>query len=220
MTLFPEWQAEHGGKHIDKKLAAMHTLYGTKPGHICGECMHFQRYRQSATWFKCDLNKMVGSSTDWRYRWLACGKFEGEPKPTGMTMKAITLTQPWATLVALGLKVTETRSWRTAYRGPLAIHAAKGLTKEAVQIGYSQPFRQHLKAAGYTVVTAMPRGAIVATCQLVDCVPTDKYQGKDMLDFAFGDYSSGRWAWKLEEIKPLDKPIPARGALSLWDWLH
>lgn len=41
-------------------------------------------------------------------------------------MKALTLTQPYATLVAIGEKRLETRSWRTSYRGPLAIHAAKG----------------------------------------------------------------------------------------------
>jgi hypothetical protein len=40
-------------------------------------------------------------------------------------MKAITLHQPWATLVAIEQKKIETRSWPTSYRGPLAIHAAK-----------------------------------------------------------------------------------------------
>jgi hypothetical protein len=42
-------------------------------------------------------------------------------------MKVLSLTQPWATLAAIGAKKIETRSWSTAYRGPLAIHAAKGL---------------------------------------------------------------------------------------------
>ena len=41
-------------------------------------------------------------------------------------MKALTLTQPWASLVAIGAKRIETRSWSTPYRGLLAIHAAKG----------------------------------------------------------------------------------------------
>lgn len=39
-------------------------------------------------------------------------------------MKALTLRQPWASLVAVGAKRIETRSWLTKYRGPLAIHAA------------------------------------------------------------------------------------------------
>ena len=42
-------------------------------------------------------------------------------------MKVLTLTQPWATLVAIGAKRIETRSWATKYRGPLLIHAAAGL---------------------------------------------------------------------------------------------
>jgi hypothetical protein len=42
-----------------------------------------------------------------------------------MAVKAITLQQPWASLIALGAKSVETRSWSTAYRGPLAIHAGK-----------------------------------------------------------------------------------------------
>ncbi len=42
-------------------------------------------------------------------------------------MRTLTLTQPWATLVALGAKTIETRSWQTSYRGPLAIHAGQGL---------------------------------------------------------------------------------------------
>lgn len=44
-----------------------------------------------------------------------------------MKYKILTLSQPYASLVALGAKRIETRSWRTSYRGPLAIHAAKGL---------------------------------------------------------------------------------------------
>ena len=40
-------------------------------------------------------------------------------------MKAITIWQPWAFLLAMGAKQYETRSWETAYRGPIAIHAAK-----------------------------------------------------------------------------------------------
>jgi hypothetical protein len=40
-------------------------------------------------------------------------------------MKALTLWQPWATAIALGLKHYETRTWFVGYRGDLAIHAAK-----------------------------------------------------------------------------------------------
>ena len=46
-------------------------------------------------------------------------------------MKALTLTQPWASLMELGQKEVETRSWYTGYRGELVIHAAKGFPKWA-----------------------------------------------------------------------------------------
>jgi hypothetical protein len=35
---------------------------------------------------------------------------------------------------------------------------------------------------------------------------------------SFGDYTPGRYAWILTNIKPLPAPIPAKGALGLWDW--
>lgn len=132
-------------------------------------------------------------------------------------MKAITLTQPWATLVAIGAKRTETRSWSTRYRGPLAIHAAKGWTSDVVHVFFSEPYRKVLSDAGYNLFSLLPRGVIVATCVLRDCVPTSKFQGEDFLDSAFGDFTSGRFAWLLGDVKPLDEPIIARGALGLWD---
>ena len=68
-------------------------------------------------------------------------------------MKALTLTPPWATLVALGHKRVETRSWRTQSRGPLAIHAAKGFPTSAYQ------FAQLERSSG-RVPERLPRGAI------------------------------------------------------------
>lgn len=141
-------------------------------------------------------------------------------------MKALTLTQPWASLVAVGAKRIETRSWGTVYRGPLAIHAAKTVPREV---------RDRL-AGGSTIRTIMhnhglhlgllPRGAVVATARLVEVVPTT-HDGADRLrealarnelDIVLGDYSRDRFAWLLDDIQALPEPIPARGALGLWDW--
>jgi hypothetical protein len=35
---------------------------------------------------------------------------------------------------------------------------------------------------------------------------------------AFGDYTPGRYAWLLADVRRLPEPIPARGALGLWEW--
>lgn len=157
-------------------------------------------------------------------------------------MKAITLTQPWATLVAIGAKRIETRGWSTSYRGPLAIHAAKGIASVGgaeglMRLCRSEPFRSTLLAAHYLGTPALPRGAIVATCELVAVLRTEntpigargetviidssaEYRVITMTDheIAFGDYSPGRYAWILADIRALPEPIPAKGALSLWEW--
>lgn len=104
-------------------------------------------------------------------------------------MKAITLTQPWASLVAIGAKRIETRSWATKYRGPLAIHAGVGLGPVGGRRGlfeqcYHRDFLPALEPAmtgtrtiaGHEVPHInpdfLPRGAIVAVARLAYCVPT------------------------------------------------
>jgi len=132
-------------------------------------------------------------------------------------VKALTLTQPWATLVAIGAKWIETRSWRTEYRGPLAIHAAKGMPHWAMDTCQEEPFRGVLLAAGIAGVCDLPRGAVIATCRLVGCLPTEIFFPSER-EREFGDFDSGRFAWLLDEIVALPAPIAAKGALGLWEW--
>ncbi|CAG0947427.1 hypothetical protein ANRL1_04099 [Anaerolineae bacterium] len=148
-------------------------------------------------------------------------------------MKAITLTQPWATLVAIGAKRIETRSWSTAYRGPLAIHAAKTFPKDARDLCRdlypgAALFSSVLIAAGYDRIAQIPLGVVVATCELVAVkriIPGYIKVLRDQMghfnseqEIAFGDYTPGRYAWILADVRSLDAPIPAKGALGLWEW--
>jgi hypothetical protein len=134
-------------------------------------------------------------------------------------MKALTLTQPWATLVAIGAKTIETRSWPTKYRGPLAIHAAKGFPEYARERFFNWEFREPLEAAGYKSFADLPLGVIVATCELVK---VEEIVIGSMIplggEWHFGDYSYGRYMWHLKNVQALPTPILARGALSLWEW--
>ena len=132
-------------------------------------------------------------------------------------MKAITLTQPWATLVAIGAKRIETRSWRTSHRGPLAIHAAKGMPDWAKDICNEEPFRSVLLAAGIAGVCDLPRGCVIATASLIGCLTTEQSFPSEQEE-AFGDYGPGRFAWWLDNVVPLPAPIPAKGSLGLWEW--
>lgn len=106
-------------------------------------------------------------------------------------MRGITLTQPYATLVAVGAKAIETRSWATSFRGPIAIHAAQGLGPVGGKLGLQalcadSPFREviaplvhevHQTRAGERFpswdLMRLPFGAIVAVAELVSCVPVE-----------------------------------------------
>lgn len=140
-------------------------------------------------------------------------------------MKALSFTQPWATLVALGAKRIETRSWTTSYRGLLAIHAAKRFPAEAVELCWQEPFRSALEAGGYYAHSAssnnpfqLPLGAVVAVVTLIevrrigiDDVPAEPER-------TFGNYIPGRYAWFFQHVHRLPEPVAARGSLGLWTW--
>lgn len=150
-------------------------------------------------------------------------------------MKALSLTQPWASLVSIGRKSVETRSWGTSYRGLLAIHAAKTFPRDYRELVMREPCRSALEAGGIPVPygTAeiagdlLPRGAVVAVVRLTACrrtsgistrVPTPWVQNLSVQEHDFGDYGPSRYGWFLELVERLPEPIPAKGALGLWEW--
>lgn len=140
-------------------------------------------------------------------------------------MKALSLTQPHASLVALRVKRFETRSWSTSYRGPLAIHAAKNFPLIAKSLCYRDVFSVALtgtetpKLADIDdVVRALPRGAIVAVATLAVCHRVEDIRDSlgSPLEHEFGNYSDGRWAFRLDDVVALPQPIECKGALGLW----
>ena len=140
-------------------------------------------------------------------------------------MKAITIKQPWATLIALGLKKFETRSWRTKYRGPLAIHAGKSVDKEACEEMW---IKEVLAEHGITSWKQLPIGVVLATTELKECYAVEMNFCNDAvclkegptlngLEVKFGYYDEGRYAWLLSDVQVIE-PVPAKGQLSLWNW--
>jgi hypothetical protein len=137
-------------------------------------------------------------------------------------MKAISLTQPWATLVAMGAKRIETRGWRTSYRGEIAIAAAKKFPTDARAICNARPFCSVLGGV------ALPTGMVVAVGRLVECFRFDvgteaKIRARSLIgklppfEADFGDYGFGRYGFVIGDVQALSEPIACRGALSLWD---
>jgi hypothetical protein len=134
-------------------------------------------------------------------------------------MKALTIIQPWASLIAAGAKTIETRSWSTRYRGPLAIHAASGRPTSAYFDAQRDLARRHMGVEA----DQLPSGQVVAVCMLFRCLPIDDPSVRQLLarrppERPLGDYSPNRWAWVLSDIHRLDAPIPATGHQRLWKW--
>ena len=125
-------------------------------------------------------------------------------------LPALSVTQPWATLIAQGHKRYETRSWRTSYRGRLAIHAARRFPPEA------QDFAAEERAIG-RLPERIPFGALVATARLVAVHRTEDIAlTVNGLERLLGDFGPGRYAWELDEVTVLAEPVPCRGSLGLW----
>ncbi|MNW41809.1 ASCH domain protein [compost metagenome] len=147
-------------------------------------------------------------------------------------MKAITIIQPWATLIAINAKQHETRSWKTNYRGELAIHAAKKIDIDACE---REPIKSILAEHGYKVDN-LPTGAVVAIATLSDCQSSigEKYQLREGVwedgyylsdetfigypEYELGDFTPGRFAWELSNVQQLAEPIPAKGQQGFWNW--
>ncbi len=135
------------------------------------------------------------------------------------TIHAITLMQPWASLIAVGAKRIETRGWRTSYRGPLVIHAGRTWPAYAKAFAYTSRVVRARLGQLEAAAPAIPFGAIVAVGRLVDCVPTESIiTDLSEEERALGNYAPGRWAWRLADVRPVTPPIPARGAMGLWDY--
>ena len=159
-------------------------------------------------------------------------------------MKCLSLWQPWATLIAIGAKRIETRHWSTSYRGPLLIHAAKKWDRELSEMCCDEPFNSALRKNGTTCADAhawgLPRGYIIAVVDLINCqevkrthvkaVDHSSTSGSYVLSAAladgkivagneheFGDYTVGRFAWMLANIRRFETPVPCVGHQQIFN---
>ncbi len=128
-------------------------------------------------------------------------------------MKVLSLTEPWATLIYMGKKKVETRSWKTNYRGELYIHASstkipKNCNYEVLELVEDVPLHY---------------SHIICKCRLVDCIYMTEEFIEDMknnhyIEYICGDYQVGRYAWILEDVEVLPEELPAKGHLGIWNY--
>jgi len=143
-------------------------------------------------------------------------------------MRALSLTQPWATLLATKAKRFETRGWATNLREIVAIHAAKAFPDDCRELCLTPVFSKALRAGGVEKLGDVPRGAIIGTGRIVACYSTTGLSVAEALagvgfdrslaeqERAFGNYAPGRYAFVFSDVIALAQPIPCKGALGLW----
>lgn len=139
-----------------------------------------------------------------------------------ITLRAISLIQPWASLVVMGFKRIETRSWNTKHTGDLVIHASKTMPcrlGERLTLG---EFEVECDRAGLLLRGPMewpyrlPVGAVIGRADLMYTRSTNSPECKpDDRNRALGDFSPDRYAWYLNGAQRCG-PIPCKGGLSLW----
>jgi len=121
-------------------------------------------------------------------------------------MKAITLKQPWATLIAEGLKEYEFRSWKINYRGEILIHAGKTVDKEAME-----RFK-HLDLE-------YPKSRIVARVIIKDCIKLNDKENKAIIKenpLIYGDINRDGYAWKHKLIEKINNKEEVLGKQGIW----
>lgn len=128
-------------------------------------------------------------------------------------MKAITIKEPWASMIAHGFKTIETRSWPTSYRGKIAIHAGKG-----------KPDKEWMKNVPEMMEMIdgdVHPGCIVAYAELVGCERMTEDMIEDIqgnhAEYISGFYEPGRYAFMLDNIRSVD-PVEVNGKQRLWNY--
>lgn len=143
-------------------------------------------------------------------------------------MRALSLHEPYATLVAIGAKKWETRGRRTHVRGLIAIHATKKFGFEQFHRSTQEPFAHALEQAGISTPEGLEAslGCVVAVANIVDCITSAEWirlyckppsNAAADHEYCFGDYDPGRFAWKLENVRKLRNPVPCRGGQGFWN---
>ena len=133
-------------------------------------------------------------------------------------MKALTIWQPYASLIAADLKRYETRSWPTRYRGPIAIHSGLRPMRWILKHGKEEALDVAIEAFGTDGLLQLPVGKIVAVGYVTGCfkMTQEFIDSVSEKERAAGDWKVGNYAWKLENVRPVD-PIDAVGRQGLWD---
>lgn len=150
-------------------------------------------------------------------------------------MKALTIWQPWASLIALGFKPYEFRGWpapRSVCGQRIAIHAGARPVRKAevadllLRLRGPDAWTTGLKADAIGLLekvhaspAILPLSHVLGTAILGEPIHASKLA--ERLGGPLNDSDRGRhsnWGWPLADIEPAVPPVPARGAQGFWEW--
>lgn len=116
---------------------------------------------------------------------------------------ALSVRQPWASLIAWGLKHVEIRSWNSNYRGRLFIHAGRTIDSLALQ---------------RFALENLPTGALIGTVDLTEVERFTETRWDELaeLHLDHGMFPDNCYAWHLSNPIPFDEPIPYSGERGLF----
>lgn len=134
-------------------------------------------------------------------------------------MRCISIRQPWAWLICQGVKNVENRTWKSPYRGELAIHASQKFDWGFFDL--ESPFFdramvqvcEHFGIGSHERITAAQHefSAVVGSVELVDIIAADN--NKPVSSWCV---DGGYW-WLLANPKNAIKPFPCKGKLNIWN---
>lgn len=158
-------------------------------------------------------------------------------------MRAISLWQPWASLIACGAKPYETRDYPPPadwIGARIAIHAARMPVSRALKLSDLDDDDEFKGAVAHALrkedwATSLPYGAVICTALLVGAYQLGsdwslggkrgvflQARGSPHCDYIdvdlFGNYAPLRWVYHLRDVQEINPPAPARGFQKFWTW--
>jgi hypothetical protein len=141
-------------------------------------------------------------------------------------MKTLTIKNPWAMLIAAGIKDIENRTWRTKFRGRILLHAAKDYPYVNLTDEQEDQIRGDLR---YNFIKRkFTCSAIIGEVEIVDCVLNHKSIWAEQMAYdvcpetGINILRKGQpyiWNWVLANPVLYEKPIEnVKGSLSFWNY--
>lgn len=135
-------------------------------------------------------------------------------------MKALSLFQPWASLMAVGAKTIETRGRTWAHRGDFAVHAGRHC--EGFLLNDGAVCRALGLSMEPSAKITLPAGAIVCVVELYAdedamMVAHELMEAGNCMELKCGDYSMGHRAWRTRNLRKLRTPVRCPGHQGIWN---